>query len=659
MRYSSRSCLTTAEADTSSAKVVIKILSSGFPIQLKSAGLVSSASEKALFSISLLPEHPLMIDRGRHENHGRLSPPWGVAVLAIAALCYYAFYWRCGLMLSGEEGVVAMVAQRLNAGERPIVDTFLGYNVGWFYPIAWLFKVAGPNYLILRAYFFLLGTLSGLTAYLTIHLVTRKSLIAVATGLLVILMPGVIGRNYMGLLGNLGMLTILGVFLLPSHKRLIQLLWMMAAGVSISLAWLIRIDLGFFQTILFLLIAILYLLKPEAGFLRRLGSASIAIFILIGSFLAIQGPVYRDAIQRGFGTQFAQQYCVWPSMIRNGAFQLVRQLSKPRIAPAGMPVPAPTSPTAPVSQEEKDSSSSVSYNDVSLKRPPLSDILHARKFKERLFALLIYLPIPVSLLFIGWGFLAVLSSWISQSPARWQNGGFLLVCTGSALVLFPQYFFWRPDMVHLAEFMVPFMAVLVIGLYLAASTWRHSLTWKRTLLFLIMVPAVLDLGLYAIKGWQTDGAGSISASRKRHLEFTSLNGVHVKLNPLEFTRDTLLRDTILSHSKSGDYVVCYPYFPMVNFMTDRPSYEYNLYADNALPAQQFFDQAKLNIERLHPAVIVIGTGKVNDTESSRFQNWASKTYSYIKEHCILVASVDEVEIYTLNQGSLQPPSPPH
>jgi hypothetical protein len=170
-----------------------------------------------------------------------------------------------------------------------------------------------------------------------------------------------------------------------------------------------------------------------------------------------------------------------------------------------------------------------------------------------------------------------------------------------------------------------------------------------------MLPAALDLGLYAIKGWQTDSAGSIAASRKRHLEFAGLNGVRVKLNPQELTRNTLLRDAILSHSKPGDYVVCYPYFPMVNFMTDRPSYEYNLYSDNALPSRQFFDQAKLNIERFHPAVIVIGTGKVNDTESSRFQNWASETYAYIKEHCTLVASDEEVEIYTLNnQRSLQP-----
>ena len=573
--------------------------------------------------------------------------------LVIIALCYYAFYWRCGLMLSGEEGVAAVVAQRLNAGALPIVDTFLGYNLGWFYPIAWLFKILGPNYLILRAYFFILGILSGLMAYFTILLVKRKILLAIATGLLVILMPGAIGRNYMGLVGLLGMLTILGVFLIPSSRRLYQLLWMIAAGSSISLAWLIRIDLGFFQTILFLLTAILYLLKPERGFINRLGNVAGAMVLFGLLFSAVQGPFYQDAVKRGFDRHLVEQYFGWTSMIRIGANQLATNLIKTEVIKRTVPAEEATTsamPVASTSQAKASSpSASASYSDTSLKRPPLRDILVAPKFKDRLFALLIYLPIPVALLFIGWGLLLILSSLISRNLNLWKSGGLLLVSTGSALVLFPQYFLWRPDMVHLAEFMVPFMVTLVIGLCLAVSTWRDSTTWKRLLLVLIMIPAALDLGLYAIKGWQTDGSGSIASSRRRHLEFTASNGVRVKLNPQEIARDTMLRDTILNHSKPGDYVICYPYFPMVNFMTDRPSYEYNLYADNAIAPERFFEKAKANFELHHPAVIVIGTGKVNDTESSRFPNWASKTYAYIKERCTLVASDDEVEIYALKQ----------
>jgi hypothetical protein len=579
----------------------------------------------------------------------------GALLIGVIALFYFGFYWRTGLMLSGEEGVAAVIAQRLNAGERPIVDTFLGYNVGWFYPIAWLFKVAGPNYLLMRCWFFLLGLCAGIAAFAIILRSIGKPKIAFLGGLAVILMPGVIGRNYMGLIGVVGMLVILVVFILPPEKTLHRFFWMIGAGVSISLTWLIRIDLGFFQSILFVLSGILFLLKPESWFAKKLLHTALAFALLIGLFLSIQIPVYRDASKRGFGSQYAAQYWIWPTMIGDGVRQVsaailtpqhTKYLSSSVISAASAQSIAPQPPSLKHGIKEKTTEEiSVSYNPTSLKRPPLSNILHAQKFSDRFFALLIYLPLPVSLLFTIWGFCLIIRSFILREVASWKRGGILLVSTGSALVLFPQYFFWRPDMLHLGEFMVPFMVSLVIGVSLAVDAWKKASKIARVCLFLMIVTGSLELGLYLVKGWQTDGSGSIASSRRRHLEFSALNGVHVKLNSQELSRDTLLRDTILANSKPGEYVVCYPYFPMVNFMTDRPSYEYNLYADNAIPKEQFFAKAKANILRFHPAVIVIGTGRINDTESSRFQNWASDTYDYIREHFRLVASDNEVEIY--------------
>ena len=589
---------------------------------------------------------------------------WGCLILLLTALCYYGVYWRSGLMLGGEEGVAAVVAQRLNAGQLPIVDTFLGYNVGWFYPIAFLFKVAGPNYLIMRAYFFLIALLAGMAAYTTVWLVSRRALLSFVAGLLVILMPGVIGRNYMGFLGALGTLTLLGTFILPPRRTGRQIVWMVALGISISLAWLIRIDLGFFQTSLFLLTALLFMLKPEPGILRRIGLVATATVILCVSFVAIQGPVYRDALQRGFGRQLADQYWVWPSMIRGAAIHLLDQYSKPRTtapAPTAASVTAATSATPSETQKAQtpeetpsSSASSASYSDTSLKRPPVAGILHAPKLKERAFVLLVYLPAGVSTLLVAWGLLLVLRSLVVRDPELWKKGGILLVSTGSSLSLFPQYFFWRPDMVHLGEFMVPFMVTLILALFLAFSAVKKSSGVALGALLILILTAGVELGAYVVKGWQTDGVGSIAASRRRHLEFTASNGVQVKVNPVELSRCTLLRDSILSHSKQGEYVVCYPYFPMVNFMTDRPSYEHNLYTDNAIPSEQFFTEAVANMEKHHPAVIVIGTGNVNSTEASRFQNWASKTYAYIKEHYALVASKDDLEIYASKPATTSP-----
>jgi hypothetical protein len=573
-------------------------------------------------------------------------------MLLLTAICYYSVYWRSGLMLAGEEGVAAVVAQRLNAGQLPIVDTFLGYNVGWFYPIALLFKVAGPNYLLMRGYFFLIALLAGMAAYTTVLLVSRRALLSFVTGLLVILLPGVIGRNYMGFLGTLGMFTLLGAFILPPRRTSLQLLWMVALGLSISLAWLIRIDLGFFQTTLFLLTALLFILKPEHGVVRRLGLVIVATMILCASFVTLHGPVYRDALQRGFGRQFTEQYWVWPAMIKGSACQLLNQLTTTS-APITTSAPSPTqtekATNKPQASEENSpsttSTSSASYSETSLKRPPLADIVHAPKLKDQAFVLLIYFPVGVSALIIIWGFFLVLRSLIARDPETWKRGAILLVSTGSALSLFPQYFFWRPDMVHLGEFMVPFMVTLILTLFLAVSALKKSSAMALIGLLIIIVAAGTELGIYVVKGWQTDGVGSIAASRRRHLEFTASNGVQVKLNPVELSRCTVLRDTILSHSKPGEYVTCYPYFPMVNFMTDRPSYVKNLYADNALPPEQFFNEAVTSIQKYHPAVILIGTGRINSTEASRFQNWAAKTYAYIKEHYTLVATKDDMEIY--------------
>jgi hypothetical protein len=408
--------------------------------------------------------------------------------------------------------------------------------------------------------------------------------------------------------------------------------------------------------------------------MRRLGLVIVATMIICASFIALHGPVYRDALQRGFGRQFAEQYWVWPAMIKGSACQILDQLTKPRAPltssapPLSSASPAAPSPTQtekatdkPQASEENSPSastaSSVSYSETSAKRPPLADIVHAQKLKDRAFALLIYFPVGVSALIIILGFFLVLRSLIARDPEIWKRGAILLVSTGSALSLFPQYFFWRPDMVHLGEFMVPFMVTLILTLFLAVSMLKKSSGLALVGLLIIIVTAGSELVIYVIKGWQTDGVGSIAASRRRHLEFTASNGVQVKLNPVELSRCTVLRDTILSHSNPGEYVICYPYFPMVNFMTDRPSYVNNLYADNALPPEQFFNEAVTGIQKHHPAMIVIGTGRINSTEDSRFQNWAAKTYAYIKERYSLVATKDEMEIYAIKPTSTTAPAP--
>jgi hypothetical protein len=84
----------------------------------------------------------------------------GLWILLAFTLGYYGYYFNVWPGPGGEGGVAALLSQRLLQGQRPIVDTFLGYNVLWFYPIVGIFKVLGPHYLAMRIFFFVLCTLT-------------------------------------------------------------------------------------------------------------------------------------------------------------------------------------------------------------------------------------------------------------------------------------------------------------------------------------------------------------------------------------------------------------------------------------------------------------------------------------------------------------------
>ena len=170
--------------------------------------------------------------------------------MAVFATIYYSLYYRSGLNFSGEGGTVAIVALRLLDGQRPIVDTFLGYNVMWFYPVTWLFQLTGPDYTVLRVFFFALCTITGVMAFFIAYRVTGSGWFSILTALGPVLIPGMIFRNYMPFLAMLNMLTLLQAYVFEQPTKLRQILWMALAGAALGLTYLMRIDLGVFFTVM-------------------------------------------------------------------------------------------------------------------------------------------------------------------------------------------------------------------------------------------------------------------------------------------------------------------------------------------------------------------------------------------------------------------------
>jgi hypothetical protein len=567
---------------------------------------------------------------------------YGWLLLIGFAILYYGQYYRSGLNLGGEGGTDAVIALRLMEGQRPIVDTFLGYNVMWFYPITWLFHLTGPNYIALRLFFFSLCTVSGVLAFLVLRGSSKSGVLAVLISGIVVVIPGMLFRNYMPFLGMLNMYLLLQAYVFRHRSSRIRIAWIIASGLGLGLTFLFRVDLGIFYSAIAAGLMVLSLLGFEGNVLHRLKIATFSLAASVAMIFVTHWPVYQDAKARGFSGDFLAQYTAWFQMIGN---ELHEKLGSENITPP--PQPLVGSPDVhPESSSSADDSSVEDRGDKSvLQRTDVAKVLGPTSFYDRAFVIITYLPIVLSgVLVIGFSVIYLVALF-RRNEAESRSALIVLTAIGCALALFPQFFFFRPDTPHLSEFMVPFLVAL------GCASWQvgvalQSGRWFSLIFGIIVLPlSVTNAALYVYHAYPKASAGTIAAARKCSYEMVADNGVKVLLKKKD--RDALqaLHDTIVTHSDVNDYVVCYPYAPTINFMTNRRSYEYNLYVDNATAPANFYQESLNEIAKYRPAAIVIDNRKINQTESSCFSNWAAKTYAFIREKYHYAGTFGRQEVF--------------
>jgi hypothetical protein len=573
---------------------------------------------------------------------------WGALGVAIFAAVYYSLYYRSGLNFSGEGGTVAIVALRLLEGQRPIVDTFLGYNVMWFYPVAWLFELTGPDYTVLRIFFFGLCMLTGVMAFLIVRRVTGSGWYSILAAFGPVLIPGMIFRNYMAFLTMLNMLVLLQAYVFEQPTRLRQILWMAAAGAALGLTYLMRIDLGAFFTWMNAGLIVVFPFGRRERPAQALGLAGAGAILAVVMFVATHAPFYFDAVKRGYAEAFTAQYTNWIGMVRFLASQeLAKRASPPPVSketglqlstiePAAAAEPAAT--PAP-GQRNRDVDS-----DGYLQKRALTDVVEARTFYDRAFALATYLPIPVALLIIIPTAVLLIVALVRRDFPLRTKALALLVTTGSALTLFPQYFFFRPDTPHLSEFMAPFVVAIACAVWVAFR-WRGKNTAAAVYCWLVIILGVFNVAVYFFHAFPKESSGSIAARKMRKYKFVAENGVHVWLKQKERDDIAEMFHVLKTYTKPSDYIVCYPYAPTINFMTGRRSYEYNLYVDNAHNVSQFFQETLAEVAKYRPAAILIDNRALNQTEDSRFRNWAPETYEWIRSNYAYAGTFRRQEIY--------------
>jgi hypothetical protein len=560
--------------------------------------------------------------------------PWLLLGIAIA---YYAIYALSGLDLGGEGGTTAVYAQRLLEGQRPFVDTFLGYNLLWFYPIVWLFQIFGPNFTLVRIFFFVLSILTGMLAYRTVRRVTHSDLLAFGCALVLILVPGIQFRNYLGLLGVANLAALLEAFGLPHRSQRERLVWIAVAALAIALTFLIRIDLGIFFCGVALAGLVAYLLLGDDLINRRFRNGVVAIIVLPVAFLAVHLPVSYYAAEHGFADAFWKEYLIYWQFIEEKAMSVA----------AVEPVP----PSAPIQflpylRPVADTIVAAPLADRSTRPLPVWTKMFTEKFgKQRILVFLLYYPVVSSSILALWALFLAVSGLVRKRPNEKSEALILIIGLASAFTLFPQYFFFRPDPQHLSEMMCPFLVVSACSFSFALRGWFSPRAWSRWSPRLWMAFLLVQLWFYLDYGLAVPWMGSIGRKKPNEELFRADNGVLAYVPKDQKPDYEGLYQAVIHNSAPTDWVICFPYAPTVNFMTNRRSYLYNLYVDNASRSPAFDTEKITEIQEKKPAVIVINDDPINATESSRFSVWAPTALAYIKSHYRYIGTYVRNDVY--------------
>ncbi len=573
-----------------------------------------------------------------------LPPGWLFPfLLLVFSLGYYSSYALSGLDLQGEGGTIGVIAMRLNAGARPIADTFLGYNLLWFAPIALLFQVFGPSYLAIKIFFFGLCAITGQLSYRLLFRATGRPLLSLAGALIVVLVPGMQFRNYMAFLAIANMLALLEAFAFEQPTIWHRLSWVGAAACFVALTYLFRIDLGTFFSVLLVGAAVLNFILGSGPLKPRIFTSCAAILLLPAMFATVHWPVDQYARTKGFEAEFWAQYQQWWAEIESRAVVAIQHFGRQQ------PVTAPVGPVAPPIVAPHPSAPVVGApaGDRSTRALPDPDeMLLAARAKQRELTFLLYAPLGSSLLILIIALALSLSGLLRRNDRQKQVGFFLLLALGSALTLFPQYFFFRPDPPHLSELMAPFAIVSVYCLALALDWMGRRHPWRvRFVAALWALFLCFHLWIYTRYGINQPWMGAIAIKKPGEKRVEFANQVIAYL-PGDTRADYQnLYQVITDHSGPNDYVVSFPYSPMINFMTNRLSYRYNLYVDNSTRPLDFDRTAIAEIERYKPPVIAIDDVAMNGTPGSRFSVWAAPTLEYVQSRYRFAGRFVRTDLY--------------
>lgn len=575
------------------------------------------------------------------------------AVLATIAYFYYGAFYNYSFNLA-DEGSVALISEKLYKGERPFLDITLGYGILWYYPIVFLFKLFGVKFYIIRIYFLVLAFISSLFAYALLLRLTKKHVVAVCVGLLVLIFHGVTYLTYIPLLVISGA-YVLFLFDVKTNKTIINhWLALFFNGVFLGFAFLIRGDIATIYTFIFLIYHSLSAAKlaiiecdPKKLIIVPVRFIGIIIIIAITAM-----PFALHAKVNGYYDGFIYQYFQFSEQLISVVHSRYFLPSQTSVTPSFGTLP--TLALNDVGTLQTDALTDISKIQTDnlpagtlWQKPAISSFFS----KDGPHALLFVTYFPLVIFTIIWMYLGSdffvrcfstdkLADFISERTD-------LLILSLAAFSTFPQFFVWRPDMPHFSEFMPGFMTLMANFLFILWQRKNVSagfITMPRTAFYFVCF-----FSIFFLVEFVSIYEEGLIIRKDRDFRLQMDKGIDVRLTRDEYDNITRLIAQVKEYSKPDDFVLCFPYCPGINFIADRRTFQNFLYADDSFLNSQpwWLEKMRLDIAAKKPKVIVIHDWAVNNTEVSRFRNWARPLYVEISKSYRLQDKFDPYEVFVL------------
>ncbi|QCG93002.1 hypothetical protein E6C67_03385 (plasmid) [Azospirillum sp. TSA2s] len=535
-----------------------------------------------------------------------LATTAGLLAVLAASLAYYRLYIDSGLN-TADDGHYAQVAYELLLGTDPHAISF-AYGLMWFKLGQLLFTLTGPSWHSVQLIFYAVITATSLLVYATVLRVTGRQLPALLAAAVAVAVPAFPPTSFYAFC------TLLNVFCqvrLADRWQVMRMQDVLLPAAALSLTFQVRADFGYLFAVplagLLLLGACAAPRRAWPG-IRQVWPLRLAQLAgtALAAFLVVQLPVLLRAATRGYLDLVVTDVLRYPLTILTYLLAVFH-------------------PAGPGAATRQDGAGTL------LARPPLHglwDGLWAGQ-PDALMAALVYGPLLVMALYL------VVAGLHLRHPGGVERLPVLLVVLAGALATLPHYFFFRPDLAHVANFMPGFLvlggtllgelASLVTGGGRRARTpWRAGGLAAASLV--AATPLVAVGAIYLCVGLTTPGTGSIAASLDRTAPFSARNVTEVRVNAGELAQLTAVRNLIEAASAPGDPIVCVPFCPGIAFMTGRRMLLHEYFVDDSFLLRDpgWIDRAIATTRQARPPVVIVVDWAIHGTDISRFQNWAHR-----------------------------------